>query len=238
METVPQRILERIRALFVLGTSDNPNEAANAVAAAQRLMDEYRLSREDIPSTAEEPIEELGTSIYIGRRRNYLKSGLLKGLADLNGCVAFTQLERSTGSVSLHLVGRRTDMLVTRYMFDYLMREILRLSKLNVEGRGHTRTYVNAYRVGCAQGALDRLEKERKETAAGTQGALVVRTQLEKVRDWVQTHQNLGKGPSMKAPEDAHATRAGYRDGQTIQVSQGLHSGDTPAMLGAGDPGK
>ena len=53
------KILDRVKKLLALSTSSNVNEAANAAAAAQRLMLEHRLTEADVSDTQEGQMFEL-----------------------------------------------------------------------------------------------------------------------------------------------------------------------------------
>ena len=48
-----EKVIERIRLLLNLGRSPNPNEAESAVAMAAKLMDDYRISKEEVDAAFE-----------------------------------------------------------------------------------------------------------------------------------------------------------------------------------------
>ena len=61
-------VREKIKKLLRLGESSNINEAANAAAHAQRLMDKYRIAMIELGDVGEdeEPIEESEEQILAG----------------------------------------------------------------------------------------------------------------------------------------------------------------------------
>ncbi|MBW2560015.1 MAG: DUF2786 domain-containing protein [Deltaproteobacteria bacterium] len=153
-------ILRKIRGLLKLGESDNPNEAASAVAMAARLMERHAITETAVelseadPATAEEikSFEEpLGAS-------GSWRSRLALALAKANGCSTWR-----TGN-QLRLIGRPSGAEKVRYLFSYCSKEIDRITRKNTRGEG--RTYANNYRIGMVDAIAEAIIKEREGVRA------------------------------------------------------------------------
>lgn len=160
--------MDKVRKLLELANSDNEHEAAAAAARAQAIMDRYQIETamlgaaiesedEAIVDFESDPLEDAD-----GKTPTALawRSTLVHALVKANACQMYTWADRSTSQRQLyHVVGRPSDVAIVRYLFAYCSREIDRLAK---QKKGHGRSWILAYRLGCAQAVRQAIEREKE----------------------------------------------------------------------------
>ena len=150
-----QDILRKIRGLLKLGESNNPNEAASAVAMAARLMERHAITEAavELSEVAPEMAEEIKSFEEPLGVSGSWRSRLAVALARANGCSTW----RSGNQ--LRIIGRPSGAEKVRYLFAYCSHEIDRITRRNTRGEG--RTYANNYRVGMVDAIDEAIKKER-----------------------------------------------------------------------------
>ena len=107
---------------------------------------------------------------------------ILAGIANANGCQAM----RSIYTGEIRLVGAKTNITVSQLIYEYLTTVVDKLVK---QHKGKGRTFINAFRVGCATRLRQRLEERRKNMEAkgiaananyNSKSVIVVRSMFEK----------------------------------------------------------
>ena len=171
----PENVIEKVRKLLRLGESDNPHESASAIAMAQRIMAENRITAAEIEleAPAAAPREEVrGWENPLDSAKAALpswKGRLALILAKANGC----QVYRS--GPTLKIIGRASRVEEVRYLYTYCAQEVERITRRR--GHGNGRTWANNFRLGCVdaiKSAIDRestalrAELREKARAAGT----------------------------------------------------------------------
>ena len=204
------KILDRIKKLLALSTSSNVNEAATAAAAAQKLMLEHRLTEVDISDTQDGQMFELpmGAAGFASR----WKFALVTGVARAFFCEAVGL--RVGARRKVRVVGLREDVEIASRVFKYLLREIDRLSRVELsqvaqeeqdlslfgaagDFRLRLRQYLDSYRRGAVAAVIEKLRCGEEEFVASDSRALVLaRRDREHVRGYVAV-----KFPGTKAPE-------------------------------------
>lgn len=240
--------------LLKLTQSDNPHEAALAAAKAQEIIDRYKLTglsaESDIPGGAREPEEE------IRRFEDPLEVGEGKNLSRWRVTLASTlaranQSRIYTSGTAIKIVGRPSDAEAIRYLYQYLVNEVERLTRVHAKGNG--KTWANNFRLGIVDEIGDRLAAQRKETihkmkaeAVGTStrqtGMALVRidnalAKMEKrgedVQEWVDENMNLRKTYA-RVRSDFGAREAGRQAGKSIQLGGGKGLTSGARQLGSG----
>jgi len=212
------KILERVRRLLALAQSDNPNEAAAAAAAAQKIALEHKLdvaalaSHEATPEITRETLDDRTRS-----RPGAWREIVLAGVSTANGVRAIQ--ESSKEAQRTWLVGRPDDIATTRYLYTWLVHEIDRLTELSGE-RG--RSARNAFRVGAASAVAHRLEETRRRAMRGREAALV---RLEVSQEEVERFFPGVRAPAPARVSDGDALRRGARAGERIRLESGPQLG-------------
>lgn len=137
-------IIDRVRKLLSLANSSNANEAAVATAKANKLIDEYRISRDQL-NTDSDPLEHAETEpLYEADRAATWRMNLAVLLSRHYGCFIFNNTTKR--AAYYQVAGRKSDVAILRYMFAYVDSECMRLSVQISKGKG--RTYAESYRRG------------------------------------------------------------------------------------------
>jgi hypothetical protein len=161
------------------------------------------------------------------------------GIARVNQCQTLTRAGTRgvPNTAQVTLVGRKSDMDVTRYLYGYLSREIERLAKEAIRGRqsGEGRIWGNNFRTGAVitvcqrlQEARDQARRSAQEDLARQHGAeqasraLVLVTDHDKhVAEFVNQHWKGHYQPSSTLL-NRDGLVAGMRAGATISLHDAL----------------
>ena len=217
-------IIEKVQKLLALSSSKNANEAAAATLAANRLIDKYRLSEIDLESkgsTTAEPIEDDHSYIYETGRVNPWKYKLVTVLASHYGLAHFNDNNFSTGrKVSrFRLIGRRSDITIAKYMFNWLAAECQRLADLEAKGKGHI--YVASYCFGFVNGIAEQLKISRKEVQVGATQSAIVKMDDRGIeaKKWMDEHFNLHTPKTkLQSRIDSNAFNQGKLKGERFHL--------------------
>ncbi len=202
-------VLDRVRKLLALATSPNVHEAAAAAARAQRLVEQHRLegwlAAERAEADDPDPIEDARDEpLEVARRLRKWKRVLASGLAEVNGCVAYT-LEAPDGE-RLVLVGRSRDRAAVRELWEWLTKRIEWLSA--TEGGKRPRAWHDAFRIGAAESIVERLRQAGEDVRHAEPTALVVvdaavAAHRRAMDRFVEERLSLGRGRSIRVDVDA-----------------------------------
>lgn len=126
-------ILRTVKKLLALSRgTNNPNEAAAAMRAATKLIEEHRLNTAELKdeSSGDKPIIEKDPIIEAGKIENWKKC-LVTGLAKTNACDVLAGNYKNKGFFVQYaiLVGRPSDIAIVRELYTYLILELTRLYK-------------------------------------------------------------------------------------------------------------
>lgn len=158
-------IIEKIRKLRALATSDNVNEAAAAAAAAERLIQEHNISEAQFHVETADDAPTWETLEY-ARSETWL-SVLRHGLSRAYQCRGIY-----LGS-NYQVFGRREDIETFKYQLAFFALEITRLCKRHSRGKG--RAWANSFRIGAAQAVVEALKATNEAVrSVATSTALAV----------------------------------------------------------------
>lgn len=218
-------LLDRVRKLLALATSPNVHEAALAAARAQALIEQHRLDgllaaeAELAAELAADPITDgRDAPLERGRRIRKWKSALASGLAEANGCVAYTAAVG--GETHLLLAGRAADREAVAAIWEWLVRRIEWLSA--TAGPGQPREWHEAFRIGAAESVCERLAAAVVDTRAALGTVALARVeplQAERaaaVDAYARTQLRLKSGRALRV--DAEALERGRAAGARMPL--------------------
>jgi len=251
-----QEILKKVKKLLALSQSDNANEAAQAAARAQELLDKYQLSRNLLDIDAADDEDRAGDDEPIfdfsskgaplddpGTKMPRWRGSLATVVCRANSCRAYqeTYYIGTKAKTRIAIVGRPSDVEKVRYLHAFLVREVKRL--VDRDGQGCGITWRNNYCIG----VVDTIRRELKlsksraadklrRDAGGDMFALVrvdkALARLEKrsadVDAWVEANLKLGSVSGSSARGHWGARQAGQRAGKEIRM------GGARGALGSG----
>jgi hypothetical protein len=231
------KLLDKLNKLFALAErSTYPEEAASALAKAQTLMTQHKITKAmlDEHDEEEEAIQTYMNSPLNEEDRGKLKKANWKStlafyLTQFNGCHVFTN------GPKIIITGRPSNVDTVRYLYKYCIKEIDRLTKRHCRGKG--RTYANNFRYGCIKAIHEAMKFEQEELEQQAQRdkkeLVVVSKVLQKMREdhLASKHAahnafNLGRQSASFRGSTA-GRNAGYSAGQSIY--NGRRAGALPS---------
>ena len=229
-------VIAKVQKLLALANSSNINEAAAAAAAANKLIDQYRLSEADFATTESEldPLIEDDGFIYETGRITPWKSSLVVLLAKHYGCAVFNSAHYPNGrQVSRYkLVGRTSDIHIAKYMFNWLVLECQRLSENEARGKG--RVFASSYCQGFVAGIRQQLNKSREEAKqnASENSIIKINSREQEATDMMhKLHALRSKASKSSSQIDYNAYSAGKDRGNSIHLGQSMTSGSGVRLL-------
>lgn len=247
-----QAVIDKIAKLLRLAEGDgaSANEAANAAAKAQELMDRHKLSRALIDDRALEDGDPIGSFEQEPLMQDMLtrwRIRLADAVARMNDCVMLLRsLSRDGIKGRAYLVGRTSDVEVSRYMFTYLNREIDRIGRAALqqldEAPREPDVWLNDFCYGAASVVFRRLQDARVnvqrdalKNEAGKKALVALRDRSAAVDAFVK---ELTGGRQIKLGAkgvDLQAHMAGRSAGETIPIHEAVTSdGEPPKQIGGG----
>ena len=230
MPPSPDDVLARVRKLLALAGSPNVHEAASAAAAAQALVERHRLEGLlAAESAAEDPADPVTDGreapLEAVRRLRRWKVALAAGLAEANGCLAYTAI--AGDETLLLLAGRAADRQAIADIWGWLVTRLEWLSASH--GPGRSRAWHEAFRIGAAEVIAARLATARATVETTLSPAALVRIEPVRaaraaaVEAFAASHLRLGRGRALRV--DGRGLESGRRvaEGMELPAGQGEH---------------
>ena len=224
-----KKVLDRISRLLALATSSNVHEAANALAAAQALMDKHKveecmLGNESEPSK----VSAHKLNLYSFTSRNPAwKWQMLWKVAKHNQCRPMSFQSEDRTRFEAGVIGTEDNAQVVKVLYLHFLKEVDRL--LNVVPRSSRgRSFNHAFRLGCVQALSESLQATSQKTkvelveAYGREATETAIATIQKeegeVLSYMEAHDlNYKKSRGSKISSSQGYTM-GYRAGKTINV--------------------
>lgn len=174
-----EKVMDRIKKLLAMATSSNPHEAANAAAKAAALMAEYELEEADLRVESGEanvdPVEAAMWDGFSSQRTSTWRGYLIVGILKAFGCHGYwnpvydnVTRKRIT---SFRVIGRKTNVQTSNYMYLYLEEELLSLCDkawgdlpASQACMVHGKRWRNSFLVGAALEVQRRLFEQWRQT--------------------------------------------------------------------------
>ena len=236
MESNLSSVIDKVKKLLALTQSSNANEAAAAAGAANKLIDQYRLSEIDLHQDDPDldPMIEADDYIYESGKITPWKRQLVRVLAFHYGCAHWNDAHYPEGRkvTRYRLVGKTSDIQIIRFMFPWLTLECQRLSDLEAKGKG--RVYVASYCEGFVNGIALQLKASRVEAQREVNGGAIIKldARLQESSRFMNSNHNLVfKKSKSHSLRDYGAFSAGQSKGQSVHLGASL-SGSKVKLLG------
>ncbi len=231
-----EKIIDRVKKLLRLATSDNINEAATSAAVAQELINKYNLSHLLLSEDpfAENVIKDYGKqspqeSLYeFGKNSLSWKSILANGIAQLNHCRVY--IGRRQTNKFIGIIGAEDDVSIVRYLFLYLVTEI---EALCIKEGDHNKTWRNNFKLAAVSQILkilretaERSKRDFKEHCqdekVASEALARFSDKLARVDEYIENNMKLGKGKSVASAYNHEAAEAGKRAASKINLNKSL----------------
>lgn len=235
--------LDRVKKLLALAKSDNPNEAASAAAMAQKIIDRHKLDVASLEGDSGAPTEKVEDT-SLDTSTSTWKLRLAGEIARANGCRLYYRPGQS-----IQLIGRASDAQTVRYLYQWLTKEIDRLTRQATRPISFMsepvsgKTWANNFRLGCVETLGRRLSVEKEETKReaqaeafakeGEAGLARINQAIVRVADTAPLEAyaatlKLRSGSARRSAYDGGAREAGRRAGASISL------GGSRGAMGAG----
>ncbi|MFA4971485.1 MAG: DUF2786 domain-containing protein [bacterium] len=228
-------VLDKVRKLLRLAQSSNENEAAAAMGAAQRLIDEHRLSVAELEASGQEPSEpmvEAGEVLMEGSRVATWKVRLMLALVKANGCSMWFSRPRYTRVTTYQFVGRKSDVESVKYLLAYALNELGRLAEAQCRGMG--RSAFASWYLGAVAGIREKLEAAKQEVraTASTSALAVIDKRQGEAQAFREALTNGTKTVAVRSSiSDACAYNRGLEAGRSLNLGRpGLTGGSAKAL--------
>jgi len=244
-----EKILARIQKLLALATSNNEAEAALAAEKAQTLLLEYNISEEELNGYSNEKSEKV-VEVYTKGKNNQNRSNWFVNLAFVLAPVNLCKLLQ-TGSGGLIWIGKPTNIEVAQYLFDTLVRDLLRIADIEFQvyrytnaynGEAwktiHGKTWKNNFYHGAIQTIGERLRANLRqlEYDHSNINALVVQNDVE-LKEYMKIHYpRLSYGSTNSLNFNRSAFESGKAAGRSVSFGKGVGAGGAsgPKLIGKG----
>lgn len=237
------KVIDKIQKLLSLsiGKGTTPAEAASAAAAAQKLMQQYRIEQSQLDVVEEEEKIEYKQKepLFEGSSLPSWLVQLASGIACANNAKILVRKGSHyyKGEACIMLVGRKSDLQVVEYLFRYTKYEIERLCKEHIKaGHGKGKGYSNSFKIGAASAIGDKLyethEEERNyyQSAGNTTALVKIDSHQTELTKFVEKISN-GKKHRSGGVSNWSGRSDGYKAGSNISVSKGIDAGSSTKLL-------
>jgi len=155
-----EEILSKIKKLQALAESQNDNEAANARKFAEKLIEKYQITEEDLNSIKDKgPLYGENEKLFHSSIVIPWKNQLALGIANHFGCyIVQEELVPADGSheYDYYVYGEDEDVESVKFAFNAFEKQIDSLVLTNCPGRGPV--YVSSYCEGVVQSIRSNIE--------------------------------------------------------------------------------
>ena len=235
MDTKLVSVIEKIKKLLALSASTNSaNEAAVAAGAANKLLDEYRLSEADLSSEdVSNPMVNDDDYIYQTGKITPWKQQLVLILSQHYGVACMNHIDNSMGRKfsRFKLLGRKNDIEIVKYFFSFLVLQCQHLA--DIEAKGNGRVYISSYCFGFVKGIEEQLKASRiqaKQTA--TSSAIIkIDSRLQESLQFMNSKYNLRPSPKSSIRIDNSAYTNGVERGRNMHLGNSIGA-KSPKLLG------
>ncbi len=231
MSDIMSKVVARVNHLRKLAAGNtNIHESQAAAAAADKLIQEYRITQAELEASGNAPSDPMASfKLHQGGRRTAWRETLLRALSNHYGCSWYMSSGRSwsTGkekrSCDYTLVGRQSDVEIVTYMFSWLTEEIERLCRWHSGGKGTG--FARAWLDGAAIGVRDTFNARKEEMKAKVVSSAMVlldNRQKEAEKYKKDTVEGLHAVKHVYGGRNYSAREQGYQVGREIQIKEGL----------------
>lgn len=225
-----QGIIEKINKLRALSKSDNINEATAAAMAANKLIEQYRLSESELETKSEEILED-ESPLYNCGRITLWRSFLAQIIANHYGCAIYNKVGHRSNQYML--IGLKSDMQIVKYMYAWLSLEIERLSHSAAKerlGNSNGKQFSQSFCLGATQGIKNQLASSRKECI--NENALVkIESRFSNAEAYMNKSLKLGKSKNSNVNISPEAYNNGFEKGKNIHLGAKLNEATRTKLL-------
>ncbi len=232
-------VMRRIQKLLAIANDDraNPEEAATAAGMAERIMRKYQLEHQDLILASLKAGDDMSTVDCVASAKTNgtrvqtvptWASTLAVQVANLND-VGAKVVTTASGDVGIRFYGFKSDVIVAKWMFDYLVAATLRLCNEFKDTDTYLiygRSAMNSYRMGVSIGINHNLAEQtalKKREAEVTQASAPAGTSLMvvKAQAIAERYGEFKTKPTKSSVMRGGAYSKGVQDGKNVRINSG-----------------
>ena len=241
-----ESVMRRIQKLLAIAADDraNPEEASAAAGMAERIMRKYQIEHVDVVLESLRKADDMHTEESVCGKRTKANQPfkavppwaqwIAVQVAKVNGCGVKLRTV-ATGDKGLQFYGFRSDVMVAKFTFDYLVTTLARLCE-EFKKTDADRSSVDSYRKGVATGMytklVEQLKQKEQELKASSTGTAIVVAKASAVAEYGGEFKTR-KGAS--TTRDGEAFGAGVQHGKAVDMNRRGVTGSASATLRLGN---
>ena len=235
-----KKILDRVRKLMAMAADGaSPHEATIAAERARKLMDKHQISVEDL--VANDGFATCG----VGAIRKFTpkwEQSMAIAIAEYNDCLAAFQYmgQGPNGGYQLTFKGFESDVMVCRYMLQYLVDNCKRQCSRHMRLKGYTRynttvgtMFKEAYSTEVCN-KIDQMIADREAQAepvvADGKSLMVIKQDLV-AQEFGEAKYGTYRMPTPEDMAGLDATKAGAKAGRDASIHTGVGSEDSSGNI-------
>jgi hypothetical protein len=224
------RIRLKVKKLLALADSNNPNEAAAALAKARQFMTQYQIASLEAHGGEADYV-----SVFIGRpalrhtRDHTYLGGLLSDFYFVEAIwVPSWVLDREKVGSVLEISGTPVNVRMAGYVHDYIRRFIDQQWARYTVDRNLTKHRKTDYAVGIVQGFRTQLEQARCTCESGMASDTLVRAKDPHLAAYMKRRYPRTRTVHTRVSHaDAQVTRDGRREGRRLRIAHPVEGAPT-----------
>jgi hypothetical protein len=242
-------IIEKIKKLFALSKSSNPNEAALALERARSLMIQYSIEQSELAVDQIEDIIEI--DFAVSSRFNTPSTILSYWIGEaffVKPLLSKTHTGYHKVDNKIKFIGSKSDLAVATYVFSYVLSLMSEKSEEYYKSIKHTKEkwsplgakkVKNDFSIGFIDAVCNKLKQLKADHEVAhkyeteTLNALVV-VKNDNIKKYVQEKYGKTKATKSKMSYDKNHYGHGHVEGQKTGIFRGVQHNSSPQLAIAG----
>ncbi|MBC7428383.1 MAG: DUF2786 domain-containing protein [Bacteriovorax sp.] len=220
-----QKLLERLKKLLALTSSDNPHERELATLKANQLLLEHNLDMTRQLHTEDE-------TIYVSRvleaSRKQTKHVVIYEI--LKTFFVSPVFNHGTGIFYLEVIGDRTSVELAEYIAHFLDHELevmwKEVKKKNPEFKNITAK--NSFLRGVSKGYIEKIESQKKKSAQSFELVLIEKNLQKQLKT---VYSRIGHSSMSAGSHHSGANAAGVESGKNLSIRPGISNKNVKTLL-------
>lgn len=234
--TEKEKIIEKLKKLFALGTSPNHHEAEAALAKAAAIMTEHNISTADVDLSEQGGITEERMPAK-GQEKTTWAFALADACGMLYGCQTLRM--RCAAQTQLRWVGTPLDVAAARMTFSHLMGSWRSIVKVDFGNRNEIaltmekfkRSHLRGFYIAIARRVLSLVAKQKEVVHSATGRDLLV-IKNAAINDFLSA-EKIEEMRTRRTEVNREAFSAGLARGADIALHGAVEKNDGLKMIGS-----
>lgn len=222
MTKLNEKVLDRIKKLLSLATSDNEHEARMAAEKANEILLRHNISMSQVESSN----DDFENNVLEEKSRYSVEDKFANSIITMFFFVK-TVSTRRRGKVTINILGDTTNVQIATYTYQFLQRKF---KELWLEYKRQTNcgcSIKQSYYYGLYTGLVHQLESQKtkivQEDKANSTALILINNAVD--RYLADQYPTIETGSASRIPiKDEAAVAAGNSDGKNIRIQRGIAS--------------